>query len=246
MAPRRLRPTGFFLSTLTVSESTALPNKRLVCLVDGFNLYHSLLDAEEALRSLGGVKHQTKWVDIWRMLDSHKSQVRGAGRVELSEVYHFTALAHHVEQRKPGVVARHNTYVDALRSSGVTVVFGRFKEVQLRPCRSCGTPGLRHEEKETDVAIAAKLLKVLHADEADAVMIVSGDSDLVPAIQTARDLFPTKPVGCLFPFKRAKSRTLRDACSFYASIGKEQYPKFQFPDPIVLPSGGKIAKPKSW
>lgn len=222
----------------------APPLGRLDCLVDGFNVYHSLDDARADNVRGSLPSSSTKWLDMRGLLQNHRSAVRGL-KVALQSVYYFTAIAHHIDQRKPGVVARHSAYIEALKSTGVQVVLGRFKKANSKTCKQCGASIPRHEEKETDVSIAVKLLELLIQDQADAIMIVSGDTDLVPAIRTARNLFPTKAIGCLFPYKRANEE-LKSVCSFYASIGRDQYGRFQLPDPVHIPGRRPVAKPASW
>lgn len=238
-------PSAAALSSTQGEPPKPEPKARLDCLVDGFNVYHSLDDARAELLRAGAPSPSTKWLDMRTLVEQHLFAVAGVGKVELQTLYYFTALAHHIEHRKPGVLARHTAYITALESTGVRVVHGRFKKANPKICPQCGTSIPRHEEKETDVSISVKLLELLVRDQADAIMIVSGDTDLIPAIKTARSLFPTKPVGCLFPFRRGNAE-LKQACTFHASIGKEQYAKHQLPDPIVIPGRRPIVKPATW
>ena len=236
-------PLGPSPGVSTAGDRPPLP-ARLICLVDGFNVYHSLDDARKGLLRDGKPCSGTKWLDLKSLLSSMRSNVRGVGRVELIDVDDFTALANHIEMRKPGVVARHKAYIEALKSTGVQVVLGRFKAVSNKKC-ACGALVPRHEEKETDVSISVKLIELLVRDDADAIAIVSGDTDLVPAIKTARSLFPTKSVGCLFPFARANDE-LRNVSNFYASFGRDQYAKHQLPASIEIPGRRPIVKPSAW
>lgn len=66
------------------------------------------------------------------------------------------------------------------------IVLGKFKAKQI-VCRSalCTFTGNRffasQEEKRTDVNIAVHMLNDAYTDACDTLVIVSGDSDLVPA-----------------------------------------------------------------
>lgn len=193
----------------------------------------------------GAPSPSTKWLNLWALCNSYRSATRGAGMVRLSSVFYFTALAHHIDQKKPGVVARHSTYIEALKTTGVIPVLGKFKKAGDKECPKCGTKILRHEEKETDVNISVKMLELLVRDEADIIMVVSGDTDLIPAIRTARNLFPTKPVGCLFPWGRS-NQELKMVCSFYASIGLDQCARLQLPDPVAVQGQRVLHKPPMW
>ena len=119
-------------------------------LVDGFNLYHSLKKAETVLGGRG-----TRWLDLKALCVSYLQAMGTAARLE--SVHYFSALAFHMEQAKPGVTARHQTYIDCLTASGVIVELSKFK-MKTSACRHCGRAIVRYEEKETDVAIGVRLL----------------------------------------------------------------------------------------
>jgi uncharacterized LabA/DUF88 family protein len=210
---------------------------RVAFLVDGFNLYHSLIRASA---DLGGVG--TRWLDLHSLCRTFLYQIGGGA--ELTRLIYFSALAEHVEEVKPGAVARHRTYIAALASRGVQVELGTFKR-KWRTCPACGTRTLFHEEKETDVAIAVRLLELLGNDRCDVGAIVSADSDLAPALREVGRSFPDKPVYCCFPYARGTTelRTLAKACF---RIRKERYAAHQLPDPVVLADGTRLAKPESW
>ncbi len=211
--------------------------RRVSFLVDGFNLYHSLKDASRALGGAG-----TRWLDLRALCSLYRAQIGGGAQV--GEVYYFTSPADHMEQFSPGTIERHNAYLRALRATGVVVELGKFKEKRRR-CVHCGEQMIMHEEKETDVAIAVRLLELLWADKCDAVAIVSGDSDLSPAIREAKRSFSQRDVYCLFPFGRS-SEELRMLAAATFKIKKERYHEHQLPDPYVLGDGTRIAKPAGW
>lgn len=210
---------------------------RTVFLVDGFNLYHSLRAASE---DLGGVP--TKWLNLPQLLESYLPAIGGQAATE--RIYYFSALATHLERRQPGVTSRHRTYIDSLKSYGVVVVLGRFKPKQVY-CAQCRQSSRHFEEKETDVAISIKLFEVLHQDEADTVALVTGDTDLAPAVRSVRSVFPTKRIWFLFPYKR-KNNELAQIADGHCNVKKERYTQHQFPQSIRLQSGRVVTKPATW
>jgi hypothetical protein len=113
-------------------------------------------------------------------------------------------------------------------------------------CLNCVSSFNRREEKQTDVAIGAKLLELLFLDRCDTVMVVSGDTDVIPAVKTAQSLFPHKRVGFLLPYRRQNQELADLAPGLHFAIRKETYTRYQFPDPLVLPSGKTIKKPAGW
>ncbi|MCF8052850.1 MAG: NYN domain-containing protein [Desulfobacterales bacterium] len=230
-------PTGFFLLLIGISTMN-----RVSFLVDGFNLYHSARKAE------GLLKTSTKWLDIKRLCASYLHLV---GRVVKDQVcmeslYYFSALAYHIETNNPGVTKRHKAFIRCLEDSGIHVELSRFKEKIVRcGVPGCGKPFKKHEEKETDVAIAVKILEILIKDECDAAVIMTGDTDLAPAVRTAKRLFPAKKIIFAFPFARKNNELAKLAAGSF-TIHKKQYAKHQFPDPYILSNGSLVPKPSSW
>lgn len=212
---------------------------RTVFVIDGFNLYHSV---KEAAKDLGLGDKGTKWLDIRSLCASYLHIV--GSNAQLQNVYYFSALATHLEASKPDVTARHRTYIEALRSTGVMVELSRFKNKEVR-CPHCGKVNTRHEEKETDVAVAAKVLELFVTNECDTVVLVTGDTDVAPAVRSAARLFPAKRVCFAFPYRR-KNKELAQLVKTCFHITKEAYARFQFPDPLFLSDGRSIAKPTSW
>ncbi len=151
----------------------------------------------------------------------------------------------------PGVVQRHKRFIKCLRSTGIQVELSRFKEknVKFQFSNALGDRlrGVlkRHEEKETDVAIAAKLFELFVNNECDTTILVTGDTDLAPACKTARRLFPNKDIGFAFPYRR-KNKELTKLASLSFNIDSRHYVAHQFPDPVTLPSGYVLSKPPTW
>jgi len=102
-----------------------------------------------------------------------------------------------------------------------------------------------HKEKETDVAIASRLFESCFEDLADCIVLVTGDTDLAPAIRTCQRLFPKKTMIFALPYLRANDELRRLAPGSF-KIRAKTYFANQFPDPLVLVDGTSIAKPASW
>jgi uncharacterized LabA/DUF88 family protein len=217
---------------------------RTAFIIDGFNLYHSVRDAR---RDLGGAS--TKWLDIRALFDSYLHLVGGGG--QKCAVHYLSAPADHLATVNPGLVQRHRRLIKCLRSTGVEVELSRFKEKDIKfrlssdlGDRIKGTLK-RHEEKETDVAIATKLFELLVEDECDTAILMPGDTDLAPACKTATRLFPHKTIGFAFPYRR-KNGELARLTQLSFNMDGRHYAAHQFPDEVVLPGGEKVSKPESW
>jgi len=205
-------------------------------LIDGFNLYHSVLQIE---RDMG---YCTKWLDIKTLC---KSYLHILGKeTKLQSIHYFTALPHHLTPNFPGKVNRHNKYLKCLASTGIEIHIGRFKEKTVF-CKNCKTWFLRHEEKETDVSIGVTIMELLFKKLCDAVVVVTGDTDLLPATEKCCSIFPDKKIFFAFPYKR-KNKELQKKFPDSFRINYKQYIKNQFPNPVILPNNERIYKPDTW
>lgn len=214
-----------------------MSSNRVTFIVDGFNVYHSL---KHAMRNTS--EGELRWLDLRSLFEGY---LHLFGReAELEDIYYFSAYAKHLLDRKPDVVNRHRTYVEAISSTGVQVEMARFKK-KRRYCHHCGNSPVHHEEKETDVSIAAKMFELLVGDDCDTVVLVSGDTDIAPAMRTAKDLFTAKQVSVAFPYGR-KNNELKPLADFHFSMSAGMYAKHQFPDPLKLPSGRELDRPSKW
>jgi uncharacterized LabA/DUF88 family protein len=209
---------------------------RVIFLIDGFNLYHSVLDI------LNDTRHCTKWLDITALCRSYL--YRFGKDASIGSIYYFSAIPEYLQFTKPDKVRRHKRYITCLKSTGIIVELGRFKEKSVY-CNICEKTILKHEEKETDVNIAIKVLEVFYKGECETVVIVSGDTDLAPAIRKCKILFPDKKVVFCFPYNRKHIELLTLAPDSF-SINRQQYITHQLPNPVILEDGQRIYKPNTW
>ena len=166
---------------------------RVACFVDGFNLYH-------AIDELGA--NHLKWVNLWSLTE-HFLDLRTQ---KLVAVYYCSAYA----TWKPESYARHRQFVMAQQCQGVEPIMGSFKE-RWQACHRCPNKWAAHEEKESDVNIAVQLVHHAYRDTYDNAILVTADSDIVPAVRLVRHEFPNKRVKILAPPKRRHSKELVDA-----------------------------------
>lgn len=206
---------------------------------DGFNIYHSLKDYPKPGTSdpfnYKPKYHKYLWLDFYSLAERFVRK-----QDTISSVYYFTAYA----TWKPRAMQRHQLLTRALESRGVEIVHGKFKEKD-RHCPKCSRYYQAHEEKQTDVNIAVRLLREAVCNSFDTAIVATNDTDIIPAIETVKDLYPTKKIGVLFPIDRWASE-LKAACHFWRKIQKKDLSKSQFPNPIILPGGVTLHKPLSW
>ena len=153
---------------------------RVIANNDGFNLYHAV----HGLR-----KPHLKWLDLWALT---QSIARASETV--TAVNYISAYATWL----PPAQLRHREYVKALEHQGVTCIMGHFKS-KPQKCKSCQAQWVSHEEKETDVHIAARLVADAYEDKFDRAVLITADSDLAPALNIISAAFPKKQLFVVAP-----------------------------------------------
>jgi uncharacterized LabA/DUF88 family protein len=195
--------------------------------VDGFNLYHGL-HAWNRCQSL--------WLDLVALASALRP------RNEVAHVYYFTAPV----LGDPEAASRQARYQQALQAHNpglVTVVQGRYQASQV-VCRRCGHRYTRYEEKETDVAIATTIVRDAAQKRFDVAMLMSADSDMLPALAIAQQLHASLFVLPAFPPKR-NSDEVKRAFPAATHIGKAKVRQSQLPDTVVA-EGRKLTRPDKW
>ncbi len=213
--------------------------ERVIFFVDGFNVYHSI---KEGLKA--NVISHGKWLNYWSFSESLLKDVMNFDRAAtMSEVRLFSALATHLSDKS--VAARHRSYNRALETVGVAVKLGNFKRKKVQCRASCREQFDAYEEKETDVNIAISVLQSLIEDLCDTAVIISGDTDLVAVVTTAKSMYPHKRIAVGFPYLRDNNH-FRGVADFTFKIKAKRYERHQLPDPVIHPDGSLIHKPPSW
>ncbi len=200
---------------------------RVAVFVDGFNLYHAL-DCDL-------VYHKYKWLDLEKF-----SKCFTLPGDTLGDVLYFTAYITWNSQK----LAKHQIYIKALQLVGVTPVFGAFR-MKDTVCRICHRAYKKPEEKQTDVNIAIKLFETAISDTWDTALIVSGDSDLIPAIQAVKRTFPIKRIGIVIPIGR-RAEELKKVADFHSKVKQKHLKTCQFNDVITLNNNHTLKRPDSW
>ncbi len=206
---------------------------KYIFFVDGFNLYHAL-DYTEM-----GPDHfryrRFKWLNLRQLASLF------VGRLDtLESVYLFTALATWDSAK----VSRHKLFIRANENAGVRVVYGEFKRKDKR-CRVCKAQYQTYEEKQTDVNIALSLFQHAVTDQYDRAVIVSGDTDLIPAIKAVRSTFPHKQIGVMLPIGKSSEDLLKHA-DFRFNMRERHLVTSRFLDSISLPDGSTLNCPLAW
>ena len=93
---------------------------KIIYLVDGFNLYHSVKDLKK------DTGYSVKWLDIASLC---KSYLPLFGREAILEnIFYFSAIPYYLERQYPDKIKRQLYYLSCLESTGIQTELGRFKE----------------------------------------------------------------------------------------------------------------------
>jgi uncharacterized LabA/DUF88 family protein len=204
--------------------------------IDGFNLYHSLKDAATYTGCAC-----VKWLNIASLCNFFiHGPVRSFLRQPISCecIHYYSAIPNHAPSltRK-----RHNLYMQCLSKTGIEVHLGNYRK-RTAICKLCKGQYTYHEEKETDVAIGVGILQHSINTELDAVIIVSGDSDLVPAFKSLKEMRPCTATIAAMPYKRSLN-AVKNSVDHHLNIKPARYIEHQFNDPHVFPDGTNLSKP---
>jgi len=95
------------------------------------------------------------------------------------------------------------------------------------------------------VAIASRLLDPATLAGFQAALLVTGDTDLAPAVATAVACRSPLHVAVAFPFGRA-NRQLRQVAHVTVRLKREHYVRHQLPQRVTVPGGGTVERPPEW
>jgi uncharacterized LabA/DUF88 family protein len=120
------------------------------------------------------------WLDVVALA----KKLTGPDR-DLVRTNYFTARIQQPADKK----ARQTAYLDALATlADLDIHEGDYKD-HMVVCNSCGRSWRDDKEKQTDVNIAVRMLLDAHApDRVDDLILITADSDQVPAIKAVRAL----------------------------------------------------------
>ena len=205
---------------------------RSIIYIDGFNLYY------------GAVKNTP-----WKWLDMEKYFSFLLPHDDIQEIKYFTAkiLGSHK--------ANQEAYVKALSTlNKVQIIYGLFKYKKIKCLvKNCTHQGSRlfnvPEEKRTDVNIAVHMVKDAINNKCDRFILISGDSDLVPAVKAVKLIDPNKKVIVYVPANnrvRGAANELRNSSDRHKTLPNNLLSKAQFSDQLTDSEGEIIQKPEAW
>lgn len=210
---------------------------RTIGFIDGFNLYHALTEADK----LGHRRYAGyRWLDYRKLVECYLR----ADDI-LSEVYYFTAYASWNTPSGLEKKQKHQNFVSIQRERGVTVVLGRFRPVWKKCMAVCKQRYQTYEEKRTDVNIAITMLKLAVSGQYEKAILISGDSDLIPALEAVREARPEIKIATVVPIDR-NGQALINASNTVLHMKESHLRKSLLPREVTLKNGTVIKCPVGW
>ncbi|GLK91026.1 NYN domain-containing protein [Pseudomonas turukhanskensis] len=227
---------------------------RTAFFVDGYNLYYGVLH---------GSPH--KWLDLPALLNSVLAIQDPAATLSSVNYYSAPVIARLATRGQASNDAQ-SRYLRALQARGVAITLGahrlakgfapRFVEGQ-QASRLDQIAIWQLDEKETDVNLALGMYRAASRSDQlqiEHIVLVSGDSDLAPALAAIRADFPHIRLGVILPHRAKAERLQREppgslkqhADWLRRYISDAELAAHQLPVKVPLPSKPAIVKPDYW
>ncbi len=208
-----------------------------IAYVDGFNLYFGVL------------KRHPEWK--WLNLLAFMTALRPGEQIEF--VRYFSAVvdpdAAYSESK-----LRQSVYVRALGSLDpkIKFTFGKYQERTVMCRGKCLEEYKVPEEKQTDVSIAVNMISDAIDLRPNRMVLVSGDSDLEPAVAWVRKRYPEIKITVYVPqLPDEKNKRRNDGYQKIGGVTVRDLPldsmlKCQFPNSLKLVNGRFVTRPQEW
>lgn len=161
--------------------------ERVTFYIDGFNFYYGL----KTEKSISPEWGNSYWIDIVKLC----SQFLGPNQ-QLERVIYFTASPLNEDANK-----RQSAFLNAnklINGDKFEIVRGKYMP-KIVKCPKCHYSIMKPEEKKTDVNISVRMVGDCVQDKTDRLVLISGDSDLIPPIEFIVKNYPSKRIRVFFP-----------------------------------------------
>ena len=144
-----------------------MDKQRVIVYVDGFNFYYGLKKNHRWRRYY--------WLDMVKFFEMFMKPNQ-----ELVYVKYFSAKPDNVDK-----ALRQNAFFQANKENPkFQLILGKYLRKNIK-CFNCGYWIQTYEEKESDVRIATQIVNDANNHNCDVAIVVSADSDMLPAIELA-------------------------------------------------------------
>lgn len=146
-----------------------MEKQKVIVYIDGFNFYYGLKKNYKWRRFY--------WLDVVKFFEMFIKPDQ-----ELLCVKYFSAKPDNIDK-----ALRQNAFFQANKeNSKFQLILGKYLHKTIK-CFNCGYLIKTYEEKESDVRIATQIVNDANNHICDVAIVVSADSDMIPAIELAKD-----------------------------------------------------------
>lgn len=206
-----------------------MEKKKVIVYVDGFNFYYGLKASPKWKRYY--------WLDIVALFEKFMKPNQ-----ELVAVKYFSARPDNPDAN----VNQWRFFQANKENPKFHLILGTYLRKSII-CRNCGYAIRTHEEKETDVRIATQIVVDAYERNYDIAIVVSADSDMVPAIEIVKGI--GKPVFVYFPPNQHSSNlaTMGSGSPISLQRYESRFRQSMLPDVVHLKSYDiDISIPEKW
>ena len=201
--------------------------QKVIAYIDGFNFYYGL-------KQYPWKKYY--WLDIVKLIESflHSNQ-------ELIAVKYFSARPTDVDKRK-----RQDAFFQANKENPkFKLILGKYLKKEIE-CFKCHNVIQTYEEKESDVRFATQIVADAFMHNCDAAIIISADSDMIPAIELAKEA--KVRVYIYSPPNQFSSNlaTMGSGMPLQMRRYEKKFKSSLLPDKITLSNGYELSIPTKW
>jgi uncharacterized LabA/DUF88 family protein len=208
--------------------------KRVIFYFDGFNLYNGL--KTKCISAPEWKKYY--WLDLVKFCQQFTSQNQN-----LVSVKYFSAPPLNIGKR-----GRQAAFLSAnriLNPSVFRVFNGKYYKKNVF-CKLCSGTFEQPEEKGTDVSISVQMLLDCFNDQVDKLVLVTADSDLIPALEAIKSQFPAKQIKIYFPPLRTSAELLnRFRPVVFLENNKDKFDAAVMPDTVTV-GNNTYTIPATW
>lgn len=205
-----------------------MEKQKVIVYVDGFNFYYGLKKRARWKRYY--------WIDFVKLFESFMREDQ-----ELVAVKYFSAKVDDL-----GKSLRQNAMFQANKENKkFKLILGKYLKKPFQ-CFNCHRTIHTHEEKETDVRIATQIVADAYKKNCDIAIVVSADSDMIPAIELALEA-GQKVFSYFPPFQLSNAISLMLGKALRMERYEDNFKKAILPDEITLKADGyKLTVPPKW
>ena len=206
-----------------------MERQRVIVYVDGFNFYYGLKNDPKWRRYY--------WLDIVNLFEKFMRPHQ-----ELVAVKYFSARPENADKN-----AHQYAFFQANKENPkFQLILGKYLKKTIT-CFNCNNIIRTYEEKETDVRIATQIVADAYEKNCDAAIVVSADSDMIPAVELAK--YAGQQIYIYFPPNHYSSNLAAMANGNPLQMGRYEarFRQSLLPDVVHLNAANyDLAIPEKW